>query len=132
MKFFGKSEDPEDLIYRGVSFLGRKQPKAAIALFNQALKADPKNTTALYNKGKALNQIRKYQDAITCFDKVLEITPNDAPSLNNRAIALAELGNPEDAMKFYDKAIEADPKYAAAYYNKGVISRTLSKQVIAS
>jgi len=64
MIFFGKPKNSEDLLYQGVSFLGKNQPKAAIALFNQALKADPKNTSALYNKGQALNQIRKYQDVL--------------------------------------------------------------------
>jgi len=86
MILFGKPKNSEDLIYKGVAFLDKNQAKAAIALFNEALKANPKNTSALYNKGQALNQIRKFQDAITCFDKILEINPKDAPALNNRAI----------------------------------------------
>ena len=97
MIFFGKPKDPEDVIYQAMSFLEKKQPKAAISLFNQALKADPKNIQALYNKGLAQNQIRKYQDAITSFDRVLEIKPDDAPALNNRAIALGETGNTDGA-----------------------------------
>src|SRR3972149_3315794 len=88
MILFGKPKEPEDVIYQAMSFLEKNQPKAAIVLFNQALKADPKNIEALYNKGLALNQIRKYQDAITSFDKVLEIKPDDAPSLNNQAIEI--------------------------------------------
>ena len=75
------------------------------------MKADPRNVSALYNQGLALNQIKKYQDAITCFDRVLQIKPNDAPAYNNRAIAMAEIGNIDGAMEYYEKAIQSDPKY---------------------
>ena len=61
MIFFGKPKDPEDVIYQAMAFLEKNQPKAAVTLFNQALKADPKNTQALYNKGLALNQLKKWR-----------------------------------------------------------------------
>ncbi len=99
MRLFGKKTDVEDLIYEAVSCLEKGQPKIAIPILNNALSEDPKNTTALYNKGLALNQTRKYNDAITCFDEVLEINPNDTQSLNNKAIALAELGNTTKQLK---------------------------------
>ncbi|KAF6242459.1 hypothetical protein C6988_08375, partial [Nitrosopumilus sp. b1] len=65
--FGGKKEDPEDLIYQAMALLQKNQPKAAVGLFNKALKSEPKNTSALHNKGLALNQMKKYSDAITCF-----------------------------------------------------------------
>ena len=61
MILFGKAKEPEDVIYQAMSFLEKNHPKAAIVLFNQALKTDPKNIEALYNKGLALNQIKKYR-----------------------------------------------------------------------
>ncbi len=121
MGLFGSNKDPEDLIYEAMSLMERRQPKIALSLFNKALKKEPKNTVALYNKGLALNQLKKYQDAISCFDQVIEINPKDAPSYNNRAIAMAEIGNLDGAMEYYDKSIKVDSKYAAAHYNKGVL-----------
>ena len=71
MIFFASKEKTEDLLYQAMSFMEKKQPKAAIPVFKKITKQDPKNIEALYNHGLALNQIKKYQDAITCFDKVL-------------------------------------------------------------
>lgn len=47
MILFGKPKNPEDVIYQAMAFLERKQPKAAITLFNQALKADPKKHSSI-------------------------------------------------------------------------------------
>ena len=77
MGLFGSKENIEDLMYNAMSLMEKTQPKGAISLFNKILKQDSENTEALFNKGLALNQIKKYSDAITCFDKVLEINPKD-------------------------------------------------------
>ena len=80
MIFFAGKEKTEDLLDQAMSYLEKGQPKVAIPLFKKIVKQEPKNTTALYNQGLALNQLKKYQDAITCFDKVIEINPDDAVS----------------------------------------------------
>ena len=46
---------------------------------------------ALYNKGIALDNLGKYQEAITYYDKVLAINPNYVDALNNKAVAEANL-----------------------------------------
>ena len=93
MGLFGSKENPEDLMYHGMSMMEKNQPKAAISLFNKVLKQDSKNISALFNKGLALNQVKKYSDAVTCFDKLLEINPKDPQAFNNKGIAMAEMGN---------------------------------------
>ena len=60
MRLFGAKENSEDLMYHAMSLMEKGQPKAAITLFNKVIKQEPKNTTALFNKGLALNQIKKY------------------------------------------------------------------------
>ena len=78
MGLFGSKEKPEDIKYNAMSMMEKNQPKAAVSLFNKVLKQNPSDVEALFNKGLALNQIKKYSDAVTCFDKVLEINPKDA------------------------------------------------------
>jgi len=85
MGLFGSKENPEDIRYNAMSMMERNQPKAAVSLFNKILKQDSSDTGALFNKGLALNQIKKYSDAITCFDKLLESNPNDAQVLTIKA-----------------------------------------------
>ncbi len=75
MGLFGSKENPEDIRHNAMSMMERNQPKAAVSLFNKILKQDVTDASALFNKGLALNQMRKYSDAITCFDKLLEINP---------------------------------------------------------
>jgi len=58
MIFFAGKEKTEDLLYQAMSFMEKRQPKAAIQLFKKITKQDPKNTTALYNQGLALNQLK--------------------------------------------------------------------------
>ena len=50
MILFGKPKEPEDVIYQAMSMLEKNQPKAAIVLFNQALKADSKNIAQFHRK----------------------------------------------------------------------------------
>jgi tetratricopeptide (TPR) repeat protein len=78
MGLFGSKEDPEDLMYHAMSLMEKNQPKAAISLFNKVLKQNSENISAIFNKGLALNRIKKYSDAVTCFDKLLQINPKDA------------------------------------------------------
>jgi len=60
MGLFGSKINPEDLVYHAMSMMEKNQPKAAISLFNKALKQDSENVSALFNKGLALNQRKKY------------------------------------------------------------------------
>ena len=89
MGLFGSKENPEDLMYHAMSLMERNQPKGAISLFSKIIKQDPKNTSALYSKGLALNQIKKYSDAVTCFNLLLEINPQDSQAYNTKGIAMA-------------------------------------------
>ena len=68
MGLFGSKENSEDLMYHAMSLMERNQPKGAISLFNKIIKQDSKNTSALYNKGLALNQIKKYPSEAREFD----------------------------------------------------------------
>ena len=43
---------------------------------------------ALNNKGLALKNLGKYQEAIEWYDKALKIDPNDIYALNNKGLAL--------------------------------------------
>ncbi|KPQ43784.1 MAG: TPR repeat protein [Candidatus Methanoperedens nitroreducens] len=77
-----------------------KQPAAPkaryedIIFFDKMLKIDPKNVSALNNKGTILNNsFKRYKDAIECFDKILEIYPKNVLALVNKSMALYNWGN---------------------------------------
>lgn len=95
------------------------------------------------NKGFALANSGKYQEAITAFDKALEIDiaednkHYDKMAWKNKGLALANLGKFQEAITAYDKGLEIDPGNAKYYYetrfdkllwnNKGIALYNLSK-----
>ena len=53
------------------------------------------------NKGLALNNLGKYEEAIEWYDKALKIDPNDVNALNNKGKALYNLGKYQEAIEWY-------------------------------
>lgn len=82
----------------------------AIALYNRAIKADEKLSRAYLNRGIALDQIDKCEQALKDFDKALSLcSSNDKfrqEFLYNRGMCLHRLGRYKDAIRDYDEAIK--------------------------
>jgi tetratricopeptide (TPR) repeat protein len=72
-----------------------------------------------YNKGIALDDQGRSQEALEAYDKVLEIDPQFKRSWNNKGYALTNLGRYQEAIEALDKALEIDPQYELAWNNKG-------------
>ncbi|HEX2408000.1 MAG TPA: tetratricopeptide repeat protein, partial [Nitrososphaeraceae archaeon] len=66
-----------------------------IQCYDKALEIDPNNASTWNNKGLALSNLGKHDDAIQCFDKALEIDPNNDLFNENRNIVLEKLGKTE-------------------------------------
>ena len=59
---------------------------------------------AWINKGKALYELGRPEEAIECFDKAIELDPKKASAWYNKGTALTSLGRPEEAIECFDKA----------------------------
>ena len=70
---------------------------------------DPKDLDALNNKGVALNDLGRYEEALTWYDKALAIDPKHVYALYNKGAALFNLGKTDDAFMWIDKALSIDP-----------------------
>src|SRR3989339_234194 len=81
----------------------------------------------LINKGIALGNLGRQQEAIACYDKALEIDPRDASVWSNKGAALGNLGIYQEEIACYDKAIEIDQRHAASWYNKGITLGNLDR-----
>jgi tetratricopeptide (TPR) repeat protein len=79
------------------------------------------------NRGTALANLGKYQQAIECFDKAIEINPNDVNIWNSKGTALANLGKYQQAIECFDKAIEINPNDVNIWNSKGTAFHYLSK-----
>lgn len=56
------------------------------------------------DKGRALYEQEKYEEAIKCYDRAIEIDPDLAYVWHSKALALDKLGRDEEAQKCFDKA----------------------------
>ena len=103
--------------------LGLEQAKAgdlvgAVDSWESALNFKPDYHQVWYNRGKALVQLERWEEAIASHDKALEIKSDDYLAWNNRAEALGKLERWEEAIASCDKALEINSGYYLAWYNK--------------
>ncbi len=68
-------KDEYSLIIKGVSFFKIKMYQQAIDCFNKAIKKNPENAIAYYNKGLVLEDRKRYNNAHQCYEKACRIDP---------------------------------------------------------
>ena len=64
------------------------------------------------NRGIALRDLGRFEEALAACDRAIEIDPRHAVAHTNRGNALRDLGRFEEALAAYDRAIEIDPRNA--------------------
>jgi tetratricopeptide (TPR) repeat protein/peroxiredoxin len=95
--------------------------EAAIANFQQALKADPEYGVALVNLGNACRQDQQWENAKNAFRRALELNPQDAEADYGLGMIYAQLDDTEQAYDFLQKALAARPIYPEALNNLGIL-----------
>ncbi len=76
-----------------------KDPKKTVEYYTKCLEIDPKDGVAWNNKGFALDDSGRYEEAIRCYDKALEIDPEDATAKSSKEIAEEKLREQEQKGK---------------------------------
>ena len=92
----------------------------SIQFYDLILKIDPKNTSALIDKGTTLQILGRIKLAIRCFDKALNISPDNVDALINKGSALHLSEKYLDAVACYDTALKIDKKCSMALAYKGL------------
>jgi tetratricopeptide (TPR) repeat protein len=92
----------------GIFYLYSNDHNRAIIEFDNAIKINPNDPKAYNNKGSALSEIARQEEAIQEFDKAIERDPNYAVAYYNKGLALGKLGRQEEAIQEFDKAIERE------------------------
>jgi tetratricopeptide (TPR) repeat protein/predicted Ser/Thr protein kinase len=99
-----------------------RTPEEKIKACEDALNIDPSFGLAWQEKGYALKDLGKFDEAFDSFSKAVELTPTLAYSYYERAIITQYFhSKPEDAIPDFEKVLELDPKSHIGYYAKGNI-----------
>jgi len=86
-----------------------------------------KSVMVWFNKGFALHNLGRYDEALQAYNRAIEIDPQLAAAWNNKGIILEGQGKYDEAIKAYDEVIRLDPNLAEAWHNKGVAFGKQSK-----
>jgi len=105
----------------------RQIQSPAIHLDITTEKIESNSADVWFNKGFALNNLGKYQEAIEAFDRVVEMDPSNSYAWNNKGYALNNLGRYEDGLQAFAKALVMDPNNIYAWNNKAWALNNLAR-----
>ena len=79
------------------------------------------------NRGAALHQLQRYEEALASYDLALAVKPDYVNAHHNRGATLKKLSRMEEALASYDRAIALNPAHAEAHNNRGVLLQEMRR-----
>ncbi len=123
----GKHYLADILTRRGNALRELERPQEALAMYDRALRLEPRLAQALHNRGKALLDLGRAEDALAASEQALRIRPDDAEAFYNCGNALLYLSRLEDALASYERALQLQSDHADAHYNRGLVLQQLRR-----
>jgi len=112
-----------------VSIKKESDNKMVIAMSTEAIRLNPNDAVAYYNRGMAHNNKGDYNQAIADFSQAIRLNPNDAATYYNRGNAYNNKGYYDQAVADYDLAISAlDKKIISPYTSSDEIDELKKKR----
>ncbi|MEG4033506.1 tetratricopeptide repeat protein, partial [Microcoleus sp. S36b_A4] len=112
---------------QGLLYSYAEEYAKAITCYDKALEIKPDFHEAWNNRGNALGNLGRWEEARSSYDKALKIKPDSYEVWNNRGIALSNLGRLEEAIASFDKALQIKPDSYEAWYNRGLALDNLGR-----
>jgi tetratricopeptide (TPR) repeat protein len=78
------------------------------------------NAQAWNNKGRALRNLGRLEEAIRAFDVSIEFDSRSVAAWYNKGVALYDLKRYGEAVECYNRATSLDPSFVKAWYAKGL------------
>jgi tetratricopeptide (TPR) repeat protein len=101
--------------------------RSSLALWEDTLAKAPGFALGHLNRGTALADEGRLQEAAEAYRRSLELKPGDANALSSLANMLHGQGREEEAFALYERAIASDPDNFAAYYNRAIVLQEMGQ-----
>ncbi|GHO64284.1 hypothetical protein KSC_031760 [Ktedonobacter sp. SOSP1-52] len=111
--------DKFTLVNQAYSLLQLGRVEEALVVCEQAIRLDPAEGRAYYNKGRALDYLGRFEEALLAYEQSIRLDPTYFKTYEDKGGILEELGRWEEAVTTYEQAIRLDPTNADVYYDKG-------------
>lgn len=95
--------------------------------YSEAIRLNPANPVAYYNRAFAYANMGQYDGAIQDYDEAIRLNPNVAAAYHGRAIAYAYKEQYNRAIEDYDQTLRLDPNNATALHNRGLAYSNLNQ-----
>ncbi len=123
----GQAAGVADTLARAQALQGEGQAAAARALYEQVLRADPRQFDALNALGALSGQAREFDAALAYLDRAIAVRPQDPAPHVNRGNVLRQLKRSEAALASFDAALAVHRDDAIAYYGRAEAQRDLGR-----
>jgi tetratricopeptide (TPR) repeat protein len=98
-----------------------------LILWSDVIDKYPTVAVAYNNRGGALMNEKRYEEALNDYNKAIELRPNYYDAYNNRGILHSEIQKKQEALRDYNKAIEFGPNHPEVYSNRGLLFMEFNK-----
>jgi Flp pilus assembly protein TadD len=96
-------------------------------LAEHALALDPDNWMALDDRGIALSQQGRHDEARAAMVRSIAVYPGYDAAHNNLGVVELRLGRPAEALRRFDETIALNPRYREAWGNRGLALLSLGR-----
>jgi tetratricopeptide (TPR) repeat protein len=117
---------------RGNKMIEQRAYADAAALYEEAIKLDPKHAEAINNLGSALSYLGRYEEAENCFREAMAIKPNFSDPHANLGVLLRQKSYLIDSEAFLRRALKLKPNDLDARVNLGLTLMFLGRMRDAS
>jgi Tfp pilus assembly protein PilF len=114
------SDNVKSLQEQASAALQQRDWNAALKLLSEAIKLDPNNSSAYFQRASLLADAGQPTLAMADFSKAIELSPKDAKLRHTRGFFLMTQKDLDSAIADFTAAIELDPKYSMAFNNRGM------------
>ena len=105
-----ESVDNDDLNEKGLHLLQQGRYEESIVYFDQVLRVDPNNISALANKAASLSELGNHEESLRLLDVALSVNPEDIEILSNKGAILFNLGKINESIIILEKILEIEPE----------------------
>jgi len=122
-----RPNDPICFANLAACYIRQGQPLLGLAAADQSIQLKSDYAEAWSNRGNALQDLKRYEEALASHERALEIKPDYHEAWSNKGLTLHELKRFDEAITHYDQALGLKPDYAEAWSNKGNTLRQLKR-----